>query len=158
MSLQKITVATLMLTATLFAQQKNSTPNAVHVSSGEGVQYAQNKPHDYVYSQKKNIEYLQVENIEKLKKAVVILIDKYNAIEAWKSDVDLKIIKFSEQSLSEEQKQIVMQMKTSIDKDFSLLRKEISALKKQNVVSLSAESKELTDDEKKILNFIENEK
>ncbi len=98
----------------------------------------------YMYNRNNNLEYMDVKSIEKLKKAVAILIDKVDAME-------------SKQNITQE-------VKMEVDKKTGAIHSEISALKQQigslNQVSSSNESiirvnEPYSEDDMKILQFIE---
>ena len=98
----------------------------------------------YMYNRNNNLEYMDVKSIEKLKKAVAILIDKVDAME-------------SKQNITQE-------VKIEVDKKTGAIHSEISALKQQigsiNQVSSSNEptirvNESYSEYDMKILQFIE---
>jgi len=111
----------------------DSAPTPSNNASVVYTSTSQNKDAGYMYNRTNNLEYMDTKSIEKFKKAVAILIDKVDALE---SKINAK----------NDSKQI--------DHEITNLKKEIGAIK--NSTSQNIVNEPLTDDDKKILQFIEN--
>lgn len=103
------------------------------------------RDYGYLYNRNNNLEYMDVKSIEKLKKAVAILIDKVDAME-------------NKQNISHE-------VRMEVDKKTGQIHSELSSIKQQigSLNQVGASSSDTTikvtetysDDDIKILQFIE---
>ncbi|AHJ13003.1 hypothetical protein [Sulfurospirillum multivorans] len=111
----------------------DSAPTPSNNASVVYTSTSQSKDDGYMYNRTNNLEYMDVKSIEKYKKAVAILIDKVDALE-------------SKMNAKYDSKQF--------DHEITNLKNEIGAMK--NNTSQNTVNEPLTDDDKKILHFIEN--
>lgn len=120
-------------------------------TSHKSVTYTSNGSGDdsgYLYNRTNNLEYMDVKSVEKLKKAVAILIDKVDEMER---NAHIK------QEVSSE----VDKKTTQINSELNAIKKDIGTLKKSPTSTQTNNNKagdEFTDDDMKIMQFIENGK
>jgi len=130
-------ITTCVLTSlALFANGCAISDSAPSPSNNSSVVYtstSQDKDAGYMYNRTNNLEYMDTKSIEKFKKAVVILIDKVDGLE-------------SKMNAKYDSKQI--------DHEIVNLKNEISTMK--NRTNQNTVNEPLTDDDRKILQFIED--
>lgn len=140
-SLSVLTLGLLSGCGASSTPQPANTQTTIYQPSG-------NSTHDfgYLYNRNNNLEYMDTKSIEKLKKAVAILIDKFDAMERKNNttnEVKNEVVKMTGQLHSQiselkQQVEIIGQSKSTLPPEISSSAKE-----------------QYTEDDMKILQFIE---
>ncbi len=107
-------------------------------TSSDSVMSATSTEDGYMYNRSNNLEYMNVKNIEKVKRAVSLLIDKVDALDAR-----------TNQKLD----------KGSLDNDLLLMKKDIEQIKESpaSTESTNVKPKVFSTDDEKILDYIKQE-
>ena len=116
-----------------------STTNASS-STSSPIIYSSDKQQDqgYMYNRANNLEYLDAKSIEKFKRAVSLLIDKVDNLEA---RVNQKLDR------------------GALDKDLLILKKDIDQLREEpvNIQEHPIKKRQFSSDDEKILNYIQEQ-
>lgn len=116
-----------------------STTNASS-STSSPIIYSSDKQQDqgYMYNRANNLEYMDAKSIEKFKRAVSLLIDKVDNLEA---RVNQKLDR------------------GALDKDLLILKKDIDQLREEpvNIQEHPIKKRQFSSDDEKILNYIQEQ-